>query len=187
MNVTLHAAVVNFEVYLLMTMKPRLSLKDTRDLLDAKLAKAGLSLDEAVRIHDRVAEALSEATSRFRDMKTLLGVLDEDATSLKYNSVLWPGFKFNAYADANGLLESAGYTHTEHTSLDVESPAQLAAWSCDIPEFDECFGPAIRRTKRPLFDDILPAEEAYEFLWNEDRYGAEFLWGLFLQASMVWE
>ncbi|EUA15575.1 hypothetical protein I546_0611 [Mycobacterium kansasii 732] len=120
-------------------------------------------------------------------MKTLLGVLDEDATSLKYNSVLWPGFEFNAHADANGLLESAGYTHTEHTPLDVESPTQLAAWSCDILEFDERFGPSIRRENRPLFDDILPAYEGYEFLWKGDRYGAGFLWGLFLSSSMVWE
>ncbi|KZS60620.1 hypothetical protein A4G27_18150 [Mycobacterium kansasii] len=187
MDVTLYAAVVDFEVYLLMTMKPRLSLADTKGLLDAKLAKVGLSLDSAVRIHDRVAEALSEEISRFRYMKTLLGVLDEDATSLKYNSVLWPGFEFNAHADANGLLESAGYTHTEHTPLDVESPTQLAAWSCDILEFDERFGPSIRRENRPLFDDILPAYEGYEFLWKGDRYGAGFLWGLFLSSSMVWE
>ncbi|KZS67019.1 hypothetical protein [Mycobacterium ostraviense] len=72
MDLTLYAAVVDFEVYLLMTMQPRLSLADTVGLLDAKLAKIGLSFDGAVRIHDRVAEALSEEISRFRDMKTLL-------------------------------------------------------------------------------------------------------------------
>jgi hypothetical protein len=187
MDSTLYAEVVDFEVYLLMTMKPLLSLKNSRGLLDARLAPIGLSLDGAVRIHDRVAEALNNDTSRFRDMKTLLGVLDEDATSLKYNSVLWPGFGFNAHADVNGLLESAGYTHIEHISLDVESPTQLAAWSCDIPEFDERFGPAISRAKRPLFDDILPAYESYEFLWQGDRYSAGFLWGLFVSSSMVWE
>jgi hypothetical protein len=187
MDVTLFAAVVDFEVYLLMTMKPRLSLADARGLLDAKLTEIGLSLDGAVRIHDRIAESLSEEISRFRDMKTLLGVLDEDATSLKYSSVLWPGFEFNAHAGANGLLESAGYTHTERTPLDVESPAQLTPWSVDIPEFDDRFGPATRRGKRPLFDDILPAYEEYEFLWQGDRYGARFLWGLFLSSSAYWE
>lgn len=187
MDVTLFAAVADFEVYLLMTMKPRLSLADTRGLLDAKLAKIGLSLDGAVRIHDRIADALRDETSRFRDMKRLLGVLDEDATSLRYNSVLWPGFEFNAHVGVNGLLESAGYTHTEHTPLDVESPAQLAPWSADILEFDERFGPNIRRAKRPLFDDILPAYEEYEFLWQGDRYGARFLWGLFLSSSAYWE
>lgn len=187
MDVTLYTAVVDFEVYLLMMMKPLLSLKNTRGLLEARLSAIGLSLDEAVRIHDRVAEALNNETSRFRDMKTLLGVVDEDATSLTYTSVLWPGFEFSAHADVNGLLESAGYTHIEHISLDVESPVELAAWSCDIPEFDERFGPAISRAKRPLFDDILPAYDSYEFLWQGDRYSAGFLWGLFLQASMVWE
>jgi hypothetical protein len=187
MDVTLYAAVVDFEVYLLITMKPRLSLADTRGLLDAKLATIGLSLDDAVRIHDRVAEALSEETSRFQDMKTLLGVVDEQATSLKYSSVLWPGFEFNAHAGVNGLLESAGYTHKEHPALDVESPAELAAWSCDIAEFDERFGPTVRRGKRPFFDDILPAYEEYEFLWNGDRYGAGFLWGLFLSSAAYWE
>jgi hypothetical protein len=187
MDVTLSSAVVDFEVYLLMTMKPRLSLADARGLLDGKLAKIRLSLDGAVRIHDRIAETLSEETSRFRDMKTLLGVLDEDATSLRYSSVLWPGFEFNAHAGVNGQLGSAGYTHTEHTPIDVESPTQLAAWSADIPEFDERFGPAIRRGKRPLFDDILPAYEEFEFLWKGDRYGAGFLWGLFLFSSAYWE
>jgi hypothetical protein len=180
-------AVVDFEVYLLMTMKPRLSLADTQGLLDAKLSKAGVSLDGAVRIHQRIAAVLTEEISRFREMKVLLGIPDNDATSLTYNSVLWPGFDFSARADEHGLLESAGYTHTERTTLDVESPAQLTAWSVDIPEFGEYFGPAIRRDRRPLFDDILPAYEEYEFSWQGDRYEAAFLWGLFLTSCAYWE
>lgn len=186
MTATAFSGVVDFEVYLLMTMKPRLSLADTRGLLDAKVAEAGLSLDGAGRIHDRISKALSEEVSRFRDMKAVLGV-DEDATSLKYNSVLWPGFEFSAHADVNGLIESAGYTHLEHLPLEAESPTDLAAWSVDIPEFDARFGPATRRDKRPLFDDILPAYEEYEFSWNGDRHGARFLWGLFLSSSVYWE
>lgn len=180
-------AVVDFEVYLLMTMKPRLSLTDTQGLLDAQLSKIGVSLDAAVRIHERIGAVLTEETSRFREMKALLGVLDNDATSLTYNSVLWPGFDFIARADEHGLLKAAGYTHTEHTPLDVESPTQLAAWSVDIPEFGERFGPTIRRDSRPLFDDLLPAYEEYEFSWHGDRYGAAFLWGLFLTSSAYWE
>ncbi|MEZ0350841.1 hypothetical protein [Mycobacterium sp. pR1184] len=180
-------AVINFEVYLLMTMKPRLSLADTRGLLDARLSRVGVNLDNAARTHERIAAALSDQNSRFRDMKTLLGIVDNDATSLRYNSVLWPGFDFNAHADQHGSLASASYMHTDHTPLDVESPAQLAAWSCDIHEFDERFGPAVQVEKRPLFDDTLPAYEGYEFSWKGDRYGASFLWGLFLTSSVYWE
>jgi hypothetical protein len=180
-------AVFDFEVYLLMTMKPRLSLADTQGLLDAQLSKIGVSIDAAVCIHERIGAVLTEKTSRFRDMKALLGILDNDATSLTYNSVLWPGFNFNARVDEYGSLDSAGYKHTERTTLDVESPAQLAAWSVDIPEFGERYGPTIRRDSRPLFDDLLPAYEEYEFSWKGDRYGAAFLWGLFLTSSAYWE
>jgi hypothetical protein len=63
----------------------------------------------------------------------------------------------------------------------------LPAWSVDIAEFDELFGPAIGRVKRPLFDDVLPAYEEYEFSFEGDRYGAVFLWGLFILASAYWE
>ena len=188
MNTALFSAVVDFEVYVLMTMKPRLSLADTRGLIDAKLTKIGLSSDAAERTHDRIAEALSVENSRFREMKTLLGVADEKATSLKYASVLWPGFEFSARVGVNGLLESAGYKHAQQGKLlDVASPAQLIAWSVDIAEFDELFGPTIRRVKRPLFDKILPAYEEYEFSFEGDRYGAIFLWGLFVLASAYWD
>ena len=186
MTATAFSGVVDFEVYLLMTMKPRLSLADARGLFATKVTQAGLSLDVAGRIHHRISTALSEETSRFRDMKAVLGV-DEEATSLRYSSVLWPGFEFCAHADINGGLASAGYTHSEQLAIEVESPTDLAAWSVDIPEFNERFGPVVQREKRPLFDDILPAYEEYEFSWNGDRYGARFLWGLFLSSSAYWE
>lgn len=187
MDLTLSASIVEFEVYLLMTMKPRLSLADTRGLLDAKLSKAAVTLDAAVRIHDRIAQVLSEETSRFRHLQILLGVQEEGVASLRYRSELWPGFEFNASAGLNGQIESAGYVHAQRAALDFKSPTQLAPWSVDIREFDEHFGPASRRGKRPLFDDILPAYEEYEFLWEGDRYGAGFLWGIFLSASAYWE
>jgi hypothetical protein len=89
MNVT---AVTDFEVYLLMTMKPRLSLADTRGLLDARLSRIGASLDDAVRIHERTAAALTEEASRFRDMKALLGIPEDGATSLITTVCCGPGF-----------------------------------------------------------------------------------------------
>lgn len=181
-----NSKVADFEVYLLMTMKPRLSLADAQGLFDTKVAQAGLSLDVARCIYDRISEALSDETSRFRDIKAVLGV-DEDATSLKYSSVLWPGFEFVAQADMNGVLESAGYMHLERLAIGAQSPTDLAAWSVDIAEFNERFGPVIQREKRPLFDKVLPAYEEYEFAWNGDRYGARFLWGLFLSSSAYWD
>lgn len=188
MTATALSGVVDFEVYLLMTMKPRLSLADARGLLDAKVAEAGMSLEGAGRVHDRISEVLSDEKSRFRDMKALLGAdEDEDPTSLTYRSVLWPGFEFRAHADVNGLLESAGYTHVQRLLRNVESPTELAAWSVDIPEFDARFGPVISRGRTPFFDDVLPAYDEYEFSWSGDRYGARFLWGLFLSSSLYWE
>jgi hypothetical protein len=187
MDRALHTAVVDFEVYLLITMKPRLSLKDARGLLDAKLATLGLSVDGAVRIHDRIAEAVGHQELAFQNMKALLRVGGDSATTLSYHSVLWPGFEFTAHAGEDGLLESAGYAHTKRAHLDAESPSEVDAWSCDIREFDGRFGPAVQREKRPYFDEILPAYEEYEFSWNGDRYGARFLWGLFLSSSLYWE
>jgi hypothetical protein len=186
MTATAFSGVVDFEVYLLMTMKPRLSLADAQGLFDTKVAQAGLSLDVARRIYHRISEALSEETSRFQDIKAVLGV-DEDATSLKYSSVLWPGFEFVAKADVNGVLESAGYLHLERLAIGAQSPTDLAAWSVDIAEFNERYGPVIQREKRPLFDKVLPAYEEYEFAWDGDRYGARFLWGLFLSSSVYWD
>ena len=181
------AAIRDFEVYLLMTMKPRLALADTWGLLDAKLAKAAISISGAKRISDRISQALSHEASRFRDLTALLEVADAHVTSVSYHSVLWPGWNFSARASSNGGLESAGYTHLEHAALSVESPTHLAPWSVDIREFDELFGPSTVRDKRALFDTILPAYEEYEFSWNGDRYGARFLWGLFLSSSAYWE
>ncbi|SOX52905.1 hypothetical protein MAAFP003_1573 [Mycobacterium ahvazicum] len=47
-------AIVDLEVFLLMTIKPRRSLADTRGLLDDRVSRVGLSLEDAVRIHKRV-------------------------------------------------------------------------------------------------------------------------------------
>jgi hypothetical protein len=121
------------------------------------------------------------------DIKTLLGIHDDDSTSLKYSSILWPGFGFHAGADEYGLLESAQYRHTRRDSPSVNSPAELPTWSVDVVEFAVRFGPIAIRRKWPIFDEVLPAHEEYEYLFNGDRYGARFTWGLLLSSSMYWE
>jgi hypothetical protein len=187
METTSVQAVIDFEVYLLMTMKLRLSMAGKESLLEAKLAERGLTIDQAKHIHQRVAESLGDEASRFHNMKKLLGIASLDATSLKYSSVLWPGFDFNAVAGEDGALESAGYWHIHHDSLSVGSPTALPTWSVDSAEFAKHFGPLTLRGKWSLFDEFLPGYAEYEFPWNGERYGARFSWGLFLSSSMYWD
>ncbi|AGZ49861.1 hypothetical protein PJN25_23430 [Mycobacterium kansasii] len=187
MNVSAYAMIIDFEVYLLMTMRLRMSMANKEAQLEAKLAEHGLSLKDAERIHERIARALSDEDSRYENMKKLLGVTEQDSAGLKYSSVLWPGFDFNAIAGDEGVLESAGYRHTRRDSPPVDSPTELPTWSVDIAEFAERFGPMTLRGKWPLFDEFLPAYEEYDFFWNGEHYGARFVWGLFLSSSIYWD
>ncbi len=187
MNMPAYAELIDFEVYILMTMKLRMSMADKGAQLQAKLAEHGLSLHDAELIYERIAENLSEEASRFENMKKLLGITDSASASLKYSSVVWPGFEFNATADEDRLLESAGYRHTAHDPPRVDSPADVPTWSVDIAEFAEQFGPMELRGKWPLFDEYLPAYEEYEFSWNGEDYGARFMWGLVLSSSIRWD
>ncbi|MEZ0350838.1 hypothetical protein [Mycobacterium sp. pR1184] len=180
-------AVINFEIYLLMTMKMRMSMAGKKSLLEAKLAENNLTIDQANHIHNRVAEALGDEASRFENMKKLLGIVGPHSSSLQYSSVLWPGFDFTATAGDDGLLESAGYRHTRHDSPSVASPTELPTWTMDSAEFAKHFGPLTLRGKWPLFDEYLPGYEEYEFPWRGERYGARFIWGLFLSSSMYWD
>lgn len=181
------AAIVDFEVYLLMTMKLRMSMANKEAQLEAKLAELGFSFGDAELIHERVANALGDEASRFEDMKILLGIADEDSSTLKYSSVLWPGFDFTAIAGEDGLIELARYSHARRNPLNVDCPSQLSTWSVDITEFSELFSPVAIRGKWPLFDKFLPAYEEYEFSWNGECYGARFIWGLFLSSSIYWD
>jgi hypothetical protein len=97
-------AAVDFEVYLLMTMKLRIRMSHKEFQLDTKLAEHGLSVGEAEHIHERVAETLGDEASYFQNMKKLLGIADQDAASFEYDSVFWPGFSFNATASEDGML-----------------------------------------------------------------------------------
>ena len=187
MNTAAVTAIVDFEVYLLMTMKLRIRMSHKEAQLEAKLAEHGFSVDDGERLHERVAEALADEASYFGNMKKLLGIADQDATSLEYSSVLWPGFDFNAIASEDGLLESARYWHTRRCSPTADSPIGLPIWSMDVTEFTQQFGPMRGSRRWSLFDKLLPAYEEYEFPWNGESYGAGFSWGLFMFSAKSWD
>ncbi|RAU89692.1 hypothetical protein DQP58_26040 [Mycobacterium colombiense] len=170
-----------------MTMKIRMAMAGMQSQLETKLAEHGLTLDQASQIHKRVGEALSDDASRFQSMQQVLGIAGSEATSLGYTSVLWPGFDFKATASESGLLKTAGYRHTRRSSSTVDSPTELPIWSVDVNEFQTHFGSLTLRGKWPLFDEFLPAYEEYEFGWKGERYGARFIWGLFLSSSIYWD
>ena len=178
--------IVNFEIYVLMTMKLRLKMSRKEDALAAKISQHGFSIDDAEHIHRQVSGALEEESTRFVSMKKLLGVADQGASVLTYASILWPGFDFNAIADGRGLLESAAYSHKCHQSTSVKSPTELALWSVDVSEFTERFGPMRRSRRWSVSDQLLPAYEEYEFLWDGESYGAGFSWGLLMFSSKSW-
>ncbi|WP_089025313.1 hypothetical protein [Mycobacterium persicum] len=170
-----------------MTMKLRIKMSHKEDQLAAKVADHGLSVDDAERIHERVAEALGDEASYFGNMKKLLGIADQDATSVEYSSILWPGFDFTAIASEDGFLESARYRHKKRNSPTAGSPIGLPIWSMDVAEFTERFGPMNGGRQWPLFDKLLPAYEEYEFSWEGASYGAGFSWGLFMFSAKSWD
>jgi hypothetical protein len=186
MNAASVTEITDFEVYLLMTMRRRTSMLDEESMLDAKLAEHGISADDAARVHERVSQVLSDESTRFANITTLLGAAGPDAASVTYRSVLWPGFDFRAAAGADGQLHSARYRHTDHVVPQAESPEVLPAWSMDVSEFTERFGPMVRGHQWPLFDTALPGYEKHEFTWDGRRYGVGFNWGLFLFSSQYW-
>jgi hypothetical protein len=170
-----------------MTMKLRMSMANKETQLEAKLAEHGLCFEDAEFIYDGIVKTLGAEASRFDNIKKLLGIADQESSSLKYSSVLWPGFDFNAIAGEGGWLKVAGYCNTKRNSLNVDFPGELPTWSVDITEFSKHFCPVAIRGKWPLFDKFLPAYEEYEFSWNGERYGARFIWGLFLSSSIYWD
>jgi len=180
-------ATVKFEVYLLMTMKLRIKMSHEEPQLAAKLAEHGVSVGDAERIHERVAQALGDEASYFENMKKLLGLADQGATSFEFNSVMWPGFSFNATANEDGMLESARYGHMRGDSPSVDSPTELPIWSMDVSEFAEQYGPLTSGRKWSVSDKLLPGYEEYEFSWAGQSYGAGFSWGLFMFSAMSWD
>ncbi|WP_245836030.1 hypothetical protein [Mycobacterium rhizamassiliense] len=169
-----------------MTMKLRVKMSKEEAELEAKLSEQGLSVDDAQRVHDRVADFLGGEASFFQNTKKLLGA-DPAASSLEFSSVLWPGFEFKVITNGGGRLESARYWHRSRDVPIVKLPIGLPIWSMDVTEFNERFGPLNGGRKFPLFDELLPAYEEYQFEWGEENYGAGFCWGLFMVSAMSWD
>lgn len=180
------STILNFEIYVLMTMKLRLKMSRKEAALAVKLSQHGFSGDDAERIHRQVSGALEEESTRFASIKELLSITDQDASILTYSSVVWPEFEFNAIADDRGRLRSAAYSRKMHHPISAKSPAELALWSVDLAEFTEHFGPMRKGRQWPVSDQLLPAYEEYEFLWDGESYGAGFSWGLLMFSSKSW-
>ncbi|MDR3660918.1 MAG: hypothetical protein P4L86_11100 [Mycobacterium sp.] len=186
MNATSGNSILDFEAYLVVTTKYVVLGNETN--LAAKLAEQGLSLEDAERIHQRIAGLFDDEPSQFECLKQLVGAAeDPNAVSLTYHSVLWPDFVFTATANNNGGLESAQYRRAAGKAQKAASPREQAPWSMDVSEFAESYGPVTNTKRFPLFDKIRPAHEYFEFEWEGRGYCAAFSWGLFLHASLLWD
>lgn len=71
MNAAPLVGALDFEVYLLVTMKYGLINRDA--VREAKLVEHGLSLSDAERIHRRVADLLNDETTQFENLRALVG------------------------------------------------------------------------------------------------------------------
>src|ERR1700722_12456109 len=134
-------SILEFEVYVLMTMKIRMTMSQQLPELEAKLAEHTVTLEDAERLQERIAQVINDETARFDDVKELLGIADQGSTSLKYSSVLWPEFDFTATAGDHGRLESARYWHARLKRPGAATPIGLPMWSMDVTEFTQNFGP----------------------------------------------
>lgn len=181
------AAVMAFEVYVLMTMRSRMTMLGKDTDLHIKLAERGIELGDALRTHDRITRRLSAAADDFAVLKDLLAMPEPEATTVVYASVLWPGFRFEATGDDSGFLESAGYRRDGCAPPAAESPCGLDPWSVDVRGFAARFGPLWLRGHWPLADEFLPASAEYEFSWDGQSHTAGFCWGLHLFTARAWE
>lgn len=180
------SAIVNFEIYVLMTMKLRMSMSQNTETLHAKLAERGLSVDDGERVRDRIASALEGEASYFRNLQVLLTGTD-DASALGFASVLWPDFDLKAVAAENGSPQSIKYRRVRGEVPRVESPRAFAPWSADIDDFERRFGPLTPGPLRPLDDPYLANYQEYGFSWDGRGHGAGFSWGLFMFAAPDWD
>lgn len=178
------ARTLDFEVYLLVTMKYGMINQDAER--EAKLAEHGLSFQDAERIHGEVSELLANESTQFENLRTLVGVGEPGATSLTFNGILWKDFDFTATANESGSIRSAGYQRARGRALVATSPSEQAPWTMDLTDFTQHYGPLALTSTAPLFDEYLPAQELHKFEWDGREYGAGFGWGLFLSAAMMW-
>lgn len=183
MNIVPETSVLDFEVYALVTMKFGMINREAR--MEAKLAEHGLSWGDAEAIGERLARTLGDESSFFSSLLGFLGA-GEDSASVKFSSVLWPEFDFEAVADANGVVESGRYKRVRGRAPDADSPRDLPPWSVGVPEFAERFGPVTLKRRTAPGEGLLPAHESYTFEWDGEHYGAGFSWGLFLFAAKLW-
>lgn len=181
------SASVDFEVYVLMTMKLRMSMSQNTDLLHAKLSEHGLSVEDGERVRDRVGSFLGDDACYFHNLKVLLTGQSSDATSLEFTSALWPDFDFKAVADGSGPARSIRYWRVRGDIPLVESPRAFAPWGVDIDDFARRFGPLTPGPLRPLDDPYLANYQEYGFNWGGRGYGAGFSWGLFMFAAQDWD
>lgn len=184
MNTVPIAAVLDFEVYLLVTMK--YGMLNRESVLEAKLAEHNLSFADAERTHRRIAELLSDEATQFESLRALLGATCQEAQLLGFSGILWPDFDFIAHTSASGTIQSAGYRRARGQAVVAESPTEQPPWSMDVSEFIQHFGPTTVQYQSGLFDKTLPAHTGHEFDWSGRAYGAGFSWGLFLFASLMW-
>lgn len=187
MNTGSVASIREFDIYLLMTMRRRLSMAGKKPALEEKLAEHGLSLTDGVDIYHRISETFNDEATGFNALKDLLGVTDRKCTAFKYPSALWPGFNFEVLGNHEGLLGSARFRQAVPSTHAIESPTEAEIWSVDVEQFTQNFQPLTLRYQAGFFDQFLPAYEEYEFSWAGERYGARFIWGLFLSSSIFWE
>lgn len=184
MNAAAVESVLNFEVYLLVTMKNGMLTKQNE--LVSKLAEHGFSLDGASRVHHRIDRLFEDESSQFDSLKRLGVAPSASDGLLTYSSVFWPEFDFSAVAGERGELVSAGYRRARGDVQSADSPLDQPTWTMGVEEFAQSFGPLVIDYKSPLFGNALPAHEWYKFEWEGRKYGAAFSWGLFLDASILW-
>ncbi|WIM87453.1 hypothetical protein PT015_21855 [Candidatus Mycobacterium wuenschmannii] len=178
---------IDFEAHLLVSMKLRIKMSHNESQLEAKLAQNRISIERAAHSHEKITKALAGEAHFFTNMKRLLQPEMQDATSLEYDSVLWPGFRFKATGSHSGHIESAGYQRTDNVANRVGAPVDLEMWTMDVAEFADRFGPLSAGRKWSFVDGHLPGYEEHEFVWEGESYGAGFSWGLFMFAAMSWD
>lgn len=162
-------------------------MADNDASLEAKLTEHGSSLPDAERIYQRTTEAFNDRATAFSALKGLLDIADPECVAFQHRSVLWPGFDFDVVGNRDGVLRSARFKQAEPSAHTAESPAGAKIWSMDVSHFEQTFRPLTLRHQTSHFDKFLPAYEEYEFRWEGERYGARFVWGLFLSSSIFWE
>lgn len=184
MHTAASAHVLDFEVYLLVTMKYGMINQDAER--EAKLFEHGLSLGDAERIHQRVADALRDETTQFANLRALVGAEARNVGALSFKGILWPDFDFTANAGRGGSIQAAGYRRARGERCCAAAPTAQPPWSMDTADLAQCFGPTQITSTAALFAEYMPAQELHEFEWQGRRYGAGFGWGLFLSASLMW-